>query len=77
MGAAEREGRIDMIKVIADTINGVREVECFDYDCEVMDQEDFYDSLKNVADGETVAADLDYEMLVKIDEEYGITLLDD
>jgi hypothetical protein len=66
-----------MTKVIADTINGVQEVECFDYDCEVVGQEAFYDSLKTVADGETIATDLDSEMWNQIDKEYGITFLND
>jgi hypothetical protein len=66
-----REGVIQM-KVQADTITGVYEVEDFDAGVDVLDQEDFINSLDGLADGETIAAEISQRMETRIYELYGI-----
>lgn len=58
------------MKVQADNINGVYEVE--DFEGEVVSQEDFYDSLDSNPDGSIICAEIDEAMAKKIDAEYGI-----
>lgn len=58
------------MRVQADNINGVYKVAEFDGD--VLEQAEFYDSLNNNPDGTIICSDIDAEMAQKIHEEYGI-----
>jgi len=60
------------MKVVAETVNGVTEVESFDGVEVILSAEDFYESLSTLDDGEIIGCeDLgDYEETVK--KEYGI-----
>lgn len=58
------------MKVQADNINGVYEVDEFEGD--VLIQDDFYDSLRSNPDDSVICAEIDEEMEDKIRSEYGI-----
>jgi hypothetical protein len=58
------------IKLQADNINGVYQVESFEG--EILSQENFYTSLKDNPDDSVICAEVDKEMALKIQEEYGI-----
>lgn len=58
------------MKLQADNINGVYQVE--DFEGEIMGQQEFYDSLATNADDSVICAEVDAEMAVKIEAEYGI-----
>lgn len=58
------------MRVQADNINGVYKVAEFDGD--VLEQAEFYESLPTNPDGTIICSDIDSEMAEKIHEEYGI-----
>ncbi|WP_461521142.1 hypothetical protein [Porticoccus sp.] len=58
------------MKVQADTNNGVYRVE--DFDGEVLSQQDFYEALDGLCEGEFICAEIDEATAAKIDAEYGI-----
>ncbi len=58
------------MKVQADNINGVYEVEEFEGD--VISQDDFYDSLSSNPEDSVICAEIDEDMEEKIRSEYGI-----
>lgn len=58
------------MKVQADNFNGVYEVE--DFDGDVISQEMFYAHLASNPANSVLCAEIDDEMSVKIDSEYGI-----
>lgn len=63
------------MKLKADTINGVTQVDC-EIDpsaVNVLDAEDFYSSLRTLEDGEEIYCESsDTEIINKIEKEYGI-----
>jgi hypothetical protein len=62
--------------LLADTITGVWEVETLvGEDCLILNQEDFYDALRTLKDGEVIGAQVDCERYSKIDSEYGVQFL--
>lgn len=62
--------------LMADTATGVWEVETLDgEECEVLNQEDFLNSLRSLKDGETIAAAVDAEFYSKIETEYKVQFL--
>lgn len=68
-----------MIKVQADTISGVSQVEALsdaiESGSDILGSNDFYDSLRGLKDGETVYGIIHAEMAHKIHQEYGINFL--
>lgn len=62
--------------LLADTVTGVWEVsELEGENCQVLSQEDFFDSLKGLKDGELIGTKVDAEYYSKIDAEYGIQFI--
>ena len=61
------------MKVQADTINGVYEVEDFDAGAELMSEDDFLNALDGLKDGEAVAAEIGQRMEKTIFDLYGIS----
>lgn len=59
------------IKVAADTASGVYKVDEFD-GAPTLEQQDFYESLRTLKDGEQIFAELDAEMYKRIEDEYGV-----
>ena len=64
--------RMVKMKVVADTINGVFQVESFDGSEIILSAKDFYESLSTLADGEVIGCEDLAEYQDKIDAEYGI-----
>lgn len=68
-----------MIKVQADTISGVSQIEDFsdaiDSGAEILDSNDFLAALPNVKEGEVIYGLIHAEMAHRIAEEYGINFL--
>jgi len=58
------------MKVQADNINGVYRVD--DFEGEILSQEDFYAALIGNTDVSVICADIDEDMIVKIEFEFGI-----
>jgi hypothetical protein len=61
-----------MIKVSADTINGVYYSDFEQDEKTEYNEEMFYDSLATLKDGEVIDAIISDEMMEKIQREYGI-----
>ena len=62
------------IKLTANTILGICEVEDFEGRVEIMSQEDFYSSLDR-NEGGFIGCEVDPNMFAKIEKEYGVGLL--
>ena len=61
---------------MADTITGCWETETFeDENCEIMNQEEFIERLDNLDDGVLIACVVDRYFWQKIDDKYGIQLI--
>jgi ethanolamine utilization protein EutP (predicted NTPase) len=58
------------MKLQADNINGVYQVE--DFEGEILNQQEFYDSLSTNSDDSVICAEVDAVMAEKIEAEYGI-----
>lgn len=58
------------MKIQADNINGVYQVE--DFKGSILSQQDFYDALDGNIDNSIICAEVDEAMAKKIDAEYGI-----
>ena len=63
-------GKVIKMKVQADNINGVYQVD--DFVGTVLDQDDFYQSLATNKVDSVICADIDDAMCIRIDAEYGI-----
>ena len=60
------------MKLQADNINGVYQVQVEEFEGEVLSQQDFYDSLATNPDESVICAEIDAAMAEKIENEYGI-----
>lgn len=61
-----------MSKIQFDTINGVRYVQEFDSEIEMVSQDAVFYYLHTAEDGTVYGCEVDTETFVKIEEEYGV-----